>query len=52
MSKAVEAKQITCIQISKGAPSINHLQFVDDSTDMLENRRILDLLETYEQASG
>lgn len=37
LSKAVKAKQITCIQISIGAPSINHLQFVDDSTDMLEN---------------
>lgn len=55
LHQAVERKFFTSIRICKGAPSINHLLFVDDSLlffkmDLAENRKVMELLKVYEQA--
>lgn len=57
LTYAAKINQILGIQICKNALRIYHLFFTDDiilfySTNGEENRRIQELLVTYEQASG
>lgn len=57
ISKAAESNLITGVKICRRSPSISHLLFADDNilfykANMRENRKILSLLEEYENASG
>lgn len=57
LARAAAEKKITGVQISQGAPIINHLLFANNSilfckVEMREKQHILNLLEKYEHASG
>lgn len=55
--KSVEDKNLHGIKIARQAPQISHLFFVDNSllfsrANMAESRNILNMLQTYQRASG
>lgn len=57
LKKAERNNKIYGVQIRRGAHSLNHLLFVDDSVifciaGLMENRNVQQLLDRYELASG
>lgn len=57
MHQVVARQLLTGIRICRGAPYITHLFLVDDSVlffkaNMIENRKVMETLEVYEQALG
>ncbi|GAU34086.1 hypothetical protein TSUD_255820 [Trifolium subterraneum] len=57
IKKAVDGGEIHGIKICRGAPSVSHLLFADDCflfcrANLSETRKLMEILEVYEQASG